>query len=126
MSSVYVISHIMERTSMIRHAYSAASIEHLPAYHSPLAVDTRAQSRLSTFKGSFAAHQVKRNRLAIHCDSEAVSVKLIQTGSELLLFSSSAISSGVRGTANMAAALSSHTAKPSSHLPLPFTDHSPS
>src|SRR5690554_7147481 len=71
MPSDVVISHLMVPPSMVRQAKGAASIEHLPAYHSPLAVDTRAQSRLPTFKGSFAAHQVKRKRLAIHCASEA-------------------------------------------------------
>src|SRR5690554_468865 len=96
MPSDVVISHLMVPPSMVRQAKGAASIEHLPAYHSPLAVDTRAQSRLPTFKGSFAAHQVKRKRLAIHCDSEAVSVKLIQTGSAPILLSKLFISSGVQ------------------------------
>src|SRR5690554_3687917 len=126
MPSDVVISHLMVPPSMVRQAKGAASIEHLPAYHSPFPARTRAQSRLPTLEGSFAAHQVKRRRLAIHWDSKAVSVRLIQTGSVPITFCNAAISSGVRGTANMAAASSSHTAKPSSHLPLPSTDHSPS
>src|SRR5690606_6295343 len=109
-----------------RQANAACSIEQRPAYHSP-SVPIRAQSRLKLLLGSPAFHQVKRRRLAIHCDSSAVSVKLIHTGSAPILASNCSISSGVRGTANkLPPRLLSQAANPSLHWPLPVTFQLPS
>src|SRR5690554_5993481 len=103
-------------------------MEHLPAYHLPLLLipeRTRAQSRLPKLEGSFSSHQVKRKRLAIHCDSRALSVRLIHTGSVPITACSACISSGVRGTANILSSLAAQAAKPSSQSPLPLILHSP-